>query len=395
MNVIEFKSQGKSLAFCFIDNTYQYQSSWSKELIKNLSDYSISNIFSKGYDIFQSQNSDAVLRHVADLNYSHAVIFSTGTEFINGRGFFNEIEKLTSLDFFLAGHILDRGDAYYELHHQCYIVNLKKYKEFNYPIIGQQKLGSKHTQTVPYRDMNNIHDDYTPHWVSHGSNVRYEYLHKCHGWNILSIALENQETVLVFENNIRNNKKHYYPENQKEFLKNISWAHSRYDYCANEFVHTDHTDGPINIDHDFEQIITPASGCWFVEHINKDKPVNIILYDYNDKALDYWKTNVPTFDNVNYEFVKINLLTDNFDKLIRNQSKKTLFNISNILCYEGTAMFYSLEYRLHREIDIRSRIPDNWQFVGSEFSWTGFAETPTDIKNLKKPTWHMNGDWNE
>jgi hypothetical protein len=199
----------------------------------------------------------------------------------------------------------------------------------------------------------------------------------------------------VFENNIRNNKKHYYPENQKEFLKNISWAHSRYDYCANEFVHTDHTDGPINVDHDFEQIITPASGCWFVEHINKDTPINIILYDYNDKALDYWKTNVPTFDNVTYEFVKINLLTDNLDKLIKNQSKKTLFNISNILCYEGTAMFYSLEYRLHKEIDIRSQIPDNWQVVGSEFSWTGFAETITDIKNLKKPTWHINGDWNE
>jgi len=395
MNVIEFKSQRKPLAFCFIDNTYQYQSSWSKELIKNLSDYSISNIFSKGYDIFQSQNPDTVLRHVAELNYSHAVVFSTGTEFINGRGFFNEIEKLTSLDFFLAGHILDRGDAYYELHHQCYIVNLKKYKEFNYPVIGQQELGSKHTQTVPYRDMNNIHDDYTPRWITHGSNIKHEYLHKCHGWNILSVALENQEIVLVFENNIRNNKKHYYPENQKEFLKNISWAHSRYDYCANEFVHTDHTDGPITVDYDFEQIITPASGCWFAEHINKDTPINIILYDYNDKALDYWKTNVPIFDNVTYEFVKINLLTDNFNKLIKNQSKKTLFNISNILCYEGTAMFYSLEYRLHKEIDIRLQIPDNWQVVGSEFSWTGFAETITDIKNLKKPTWHMNGDWNE
>ena len=97
MNIIRYKAGSRSICFCFIDNTNKCSSAWSKELTKNQADFTISNIHSKGYDIYQSQHEDIVLREdlvlreVANLNYTHAVVFSTGTEFINGTKFFESI----------------------------------------------------------------------------------------------------------------------------------------------------------------------------------------------------------------------------------------------------------------------------------------------------------------
>jgi hypothetical protein len=137
MNIINYPANKKlDIVFCLVDNIESSSTNFTKELIKNQSDYTISNIHIKGYDVYQGFDEDALLSHVSTYNYRYAVVFSTGTEFINGMKFFNEIEKLISSDFFLAGHVLDRGNAYYELHHQCYIVNLKKYKEFKKSLLN-------------------------------------------------------------------------------------------------------------------------------------------------------------------------------------------------------------------------------------------------------------------
>lgn len=397
MNVVEFKSQNKPIAFCFIDRTHQYNSSWSTELVKNLADYTISNITSKGYDILQSQDEDSALLRAVELGYKYAVVFSTGTEFINGGNFFKEIEHLINTDFYVYGHILDRGDAYYELHHQCYLINLKKYQELDCPIVGQSVLGSVHQQQSPRRSIENIHDSYTPLWISSGNYDRV-YNHKLHGWNLISKILASGGTIYAFDEKIRNNKKHYYPESQKDFLKQIAWAYARYNYCVNDFVHTSNTETIDWPENNYEQIITPASGTWFVDYISKDKPVTVVYYDYNQQALDYWKENAPCIDNVSYKFLKIDLLgIFDISTLTEDIDKKTLINFSNIFCYEGTAMFSSLEYRLHKETELINQIPKNWSIVSSMTSTQGFTnqQKPVKLTQLIKPTWHYGGDWNE
>lgn len=393
MNIIRYRSNSRSICFCFIDNTHKCSSTWSKELTKNQADFTISNVHSKGYDIYQSQNEDIVLREVANLNYTHAVVFSTGTEFINGTKFFEIVEDLTNRDFLVAGHILDRKEAYYELHNQCYIINLKEYTRLGHPLIGEQELGSTHTQLLPIRTEINYHDDYTPIEVTHG-NILKDYNHKMHGWNILRTAFDNQLPVLTFDDTIRQHKKHFYPENQKEFLKHIAWAYQRFNYCATTFVHTHSTDTVHPSANNFEQIITPASGAWFVDKISTN-PTHIIFYDYNQLALNYWIENAPKIDNVTYEFIKIDLLTDDVMSLVINTERKTLLNVSNIFCYEGTAMFYSLEYRLRKELELQKCIPKNWTLLTSTRSWSGFSNNATSIRDLRKPTWHINGDWND
>lgn len=400
MNIKTFKSRSNSIVFCCVDNTHVYTSSWTKELIKNQSDCSITHITSKGYSVVQGQDEDVLLKHVAN-NYQYAVVFTTGTEFINGSSFFDELNNLIKQDFFIAGHILDRGDAYYELHQQCYVVNLKYYKKLNMPEIGKQQLGAKHSQEVPWRSSENWHDDYTPKTISGGDRIK-EYNHKCHGWNILKQAFDKDIPVLVFDDVIRNSKKHFYPEVQDEFLKHSKWLYARHNYCLTEFVHTSNTEWCNSQLSNIRQVFTPASGTWWTNHIDTVEPVDVVMYDYNQKALDYWKEHAPQISNVSYKFIKLDLMTDPIDVSFFNPELNTLINLSNIFVYEATAPFYSLEYRLHKEnaaiITVKKTIP-NAVINFSARACTGFADAPLygevepiKIQELNKPSWHV-GDW--
>ena len=129
-------------------------------------------------------------------------------------------------------------------------------------------------------------------------------------------------------------------------------------------MHTQNTESIESIDSDYEQIITPASGSWFKNYIDSTRPVTVVYYDYNQQSLDYWKLNAPVIDNVTYKFVKIDLLgTYNPRDIILDPNKKTLINLSNIFCYEGTAMFSSLEYRLTKEKELLDVIPKHWTTI--------------------------------
>jgi hypothetical protein len=101
MNVIEYRNNSKSIAYCIIDTTAEYKDGYTKELMKNISDYTISKLHGEGYDIFVSIDEDTLLSYVANLNFEYAVVFSTGTEFITGNNFFKEIDKLCESEFFI------------------------------------------------------------------------------------------------------------------------------------------------------------------------------------------------------------------------------------------------------------------------------------------------------
>lgn len=402
--LVKFESTNKDIVFCFVDNTHLYTSAWTQELIKNQSDFTISNLTTKGYTVLQGQHTDVLLQHAVDLNFKYAVVFSTGTEFINGRKFMDAINFLSEIDFFVAGHILDRKEAYYELHHQCFVVNLVEFKNVGMPVVGNEELGNIHQQTTPERSVDNIHDDYTPTWIVKGNRQR-TYHHKLHGWNILATGFDNNKTMLVFNESIRDNKKHFYPENQKEFLKHVQWAYQRQQYCLDEFVHKSHSEH-INFEfQELEQVVTPASGLWWLPAISKTKPVTVVFYDYNQNSLDYWKAHTPVIENVTYKFVKVDLLNDYLNLQFLDNQKPTVVNLSNIFCYEGTAFFYSLEHRVFKENELITYIAGvlpkatiNFSgraalgFVPLKLFFTADEKNLTDLKFATKPTWHWR-DW--
>jgi hypothetical protein len=406
--MIKFPAIEKScdIAFCLVDNLHSVKEDWIKEITKNISDFTISNVNNKGFDLFQGLDEDLLLKTVAELKYSHAVVFSTGTEFINGDSFFKEIRAVVEKDYFVIGHVLDRKDAYYELHHQCYVINLNYYRKFKFPKIGKQELGARHTQEVPWRSYENWHDDYTPKTISGGDQIK-EYYHKCHGWHILKTAFDKDLPVLVFDENVRVNKKHHYPESSIDFYKNLSWIHYRQNFCLTEFIHTSNTE-TVNLPprQRYDQIVTPASGLWFLPFL-KSNTGKVIMYDYNQQALDYWKNNIPK--DINVEFVLCDLYNgiNFFDKI--DTELLTLINLSNIFNYEGTIALYNLKYRNYKENLILDEIQQHLPNADVNFTsraTTGFHANHyyqlfnkvnlikrIDIKDLVKPTWHINPDW--
>jgi hypothetical protein len=408
MNVIEFKvPDEKNLVFCMVDTFNTFKENWIKELIKNQSDYTISNLYSKKYTILQGLDEDDLIKY-ASKKYDYACVFSTGTEFINGDSFFKNIELECTDDFLIKGHILDRGDAYYELHHQCYLINLKNYRFLNFPLIGKQELATSHVQLDPIRSEENIHDAYTPFWIKQGSLYR-NYNHKCHGWNIISKSLE-YFNIIAFNTEIRNNKKHLYPENTKDFYKQINYVYFKERYCNDTFVHTKNTEHINFCLENIKQIITPASGEWYINNINKETDLKVIIYDYNLNSLKYWKDNVSKLPNIDYQYIHCDLLNDPsnlFLEINKELENFTLINLSNIFCYEGTAVLSNTKYRIYKENQIlnylKEHFPNAYVFISVRAS-SGFIhheELPIkikdipqyDIKDLKKPTWHQNEDW--
>jgi hypothetical protein len=332
------------ITFCIVNDIDTYANSDIQTTIRNISDFTISNLRTKGYDVLVGKDEDVLLGQVMT---SHAVVMSPGTEYINGFEFFNALDQLVKQDFFIAGHVLDRTmhNAYYELHHQCYVINMKYYELLKRPTVGAFEKDVSHTQIKPARSTSNWHDDYTPKYVLPGLQEQ-TYKHKCHGWNLIRLALKHQLPVLVFDESIRNNKKHYYPESEQDYYEHAKYIDQKFDYCKNVFVHTDNTEWTTGITGTYEQLVLPASGTLYLDLITKGR---VIFYDYNQRALDYWKDNIPRKDGIEYIFVYTNLLEELSIVDYLDPNLKTLVNLSNIFCYEGTAAKYSIKHRMLAE----------------------------------------------
>lgn len=352
-----------NITFCIVDNIYSYANDEIKSTIRNICDYTISNLYSKGYNVIVGSNERDLLLEV-ETNF--AVVMSPGTEYINGTKFFEALEKLILTDFFIAGHILDRTyhDAYYELHHQCYVINLQHYRSLNYPEIGELEYDSNHTQLEPIRSIENYHDDYTPLTVSKGL-IYKKYKHRCHGWNLLRLAFEKDYIVKIFDDNIRNNKKHYYPENEEDFYKNLNYINHKLNYCATEFVHTENTESCSDLGDKYQQIVIPASGTLYLNLIDQGR---VLFYDYNKKSLDYWKSHCQYKTGVEYIFVHTNLLETTDIVNYIDADLKTFVNLSNVFCYEGTAAKYSLQHRLEYQNNLVKILRDKVQNIIINFS---------------------------
>lgn len=426
------------IVYIFLDRIHTCQNMWTAELMKNLSDFVLSNILDKGFNVIQGLNEDAMLKEAAK-EYTHAVVLSTGTEFINGDKFFHEVEKVvsSSYNFFLLGHIPDRDDGYYELHDQCYIINLIKYRELGSPTIGGFAYYSEHTQVEPIRSVDNVHDDYTPIWIKPGLKFK-KYKHKWHGWNIISIALAAGELVEVFPEHFRNNKVYYYPNHEPAFIPKSTYLYGKNQVAAQTMFYPHNTEEVIETDFKgpIRQLVTQSSGLNWIDYLitygyNTNTIVRFV--DYNLFALECMKHIVDHWDGTNYaKFVKNYIaqraafLGKDGSEWLASQGKlydpdipewtlireivkfefrhqdlvlnkgldvstwvdnvpNTIIHLSHIFNYDPVAPFVPLKHRVYSErllLDkLKKHIPDATIIIVNRLS-----------DNIKCPTWRMNGD---
>ena len=439
----------KNIVFICNTNFHQIDNISAKETIMNISEYQISNITSKGYDCYVAISEDTTLQKVVD-DYDYAVCYSTDTEF-EGDKFFEHLHELIKSEFLVAGHILDRKEGWYEIHEQCYVLNLKKYKEYECPEIGEAKRNAEHFETVPIRSDENFHDDHTPLWIKPGIEME-KYKHKWHGWNLLRTAFDNKEEVLVFDENIRHSKRCYYAAHETDYIENSSHILKKYNLSASRLFYPINTEEVVPLP-DFvgpiKQLVTPASGFNWLKYLDKygyDEDTEVIFYDYNPNALYYMQTIIEKFEGgdlhkflkqnnthrtpdwinskkdiadyiskigglltlrskLKFKYVECDLLNE-FNLKIKNH-KGTILNISNIFAYEPTAAMVPTKQRVFREnklIKLLNEKYDKIHLIASMHSWTGFVDYPMlagpvtkftecDIESMRAPLWRFGKDW--
>jgi hypothetical protein len=330
--MVKFKQlKKKSLVCCVVDNRHLYTSGWATEVSNNISDFLIHRFAVSGYDIFIDSNEDAMLAQSAEDGYSHALIIAGGTSLGLSDRLFGALDQLCETDFFIAGHILQRdersywGNAYYELHHQFYVVRLKDYIELGYPSIGKPEEVS-HEQIEPLRSKECLYDDFeVAAWIKPGTTIK-QYDRKLHGWNIISTALLNKKTLIDLGPDIRNNKKYFYYEYDHVFLREISSLYWDQFFCNNFFPswNSDQFKDSIPFTGPVEQYITVGIGVYWITYLDRlgvTPETEVVFTDINHNTLQFMREMVGNWDGNNYaEFYKNHLpiMPNGFNKDIND-----------------------------------------------------------------------------
>ena len=162
----------KKIAYCILDLIEEQYSTTSQEIARNLSDFLLTSIIARGYDIFIDNNTDNLLRRVAsDDYYSHAVVIITGTHMGLSERLFDAVEAKCQEHFSIAGHILDRSkfEGYYEIHNQFFIANMSEYRRLGSPDMGESIWHDEHVKVEPIRSTEIVNnDDEIPVWIKQG-----------------------------------------------------------------------------------------------------------------------------------------------------------------------------------------------------------------------------------
>ena len=300
----------KPIAFCIVDTRHTYTSGWATEVSMNISDFLIHRITIQGYDVFIGRNEDALLKHVSEEFYTHAVVIAMGMSLGLNDRLFPAIENLCKKDFFVSGHILERtetsywGDAYYELHHQFYVVHLKKYIELDYPEIGQPE-DTPHLQYAPLRSKTCLYNDpEVAEWIKPGVTPK-KYQRKLHGWNIISTALKFNRPLIDLGQDIRDTKKYLYYEYDHVFLRTMPEIYYNQFFCNNFFAswNSDSFKETMDFIGPVEQYITVGIGLYWVSNLSKvgfTKDTRVVFTDINYNTLQFMKALVEEWDGIDY-----------------------------------------------------------------------------------------------
>jgi hypothetical protein len=253
-----------------------------------------------------------MLKFAVKNNYKHAVVISAGTSLGLSDRLFDAVEDQCKEDFFIAGHILDRGDhsyykknACFQLHPQFYIVNLEQYKELDFPFIGDEEW-VEYQQIAPIRSKEYLYDDpEIPAWIKKGTEIK-TYSVKLHGWNILNVGLEHNKKLLTLNQQIRNSKTYLYYEYDHVFLNQVMQIKQNHFFGMNFFAgwNSDRLRTDFPFEGPVEQYVTVGIGFnWIknLEIIGFTENTQVIFTDINYNCLMFMKKMVEEWDGKNYD----------------------------------------------------------------------------------------------
>lgn len=386
-----------------------------KSLSQNIVDFwSFLYGYCENIPLFYDTNHDDLLLQCRDKDINWLLILSVGLDlrYKNSKDFIEEIssmlDKLKNVAF--VGHILDKKDQYYKLHEQAILVNLEWYRKVGCPKFGNPSNIAWET-IEPKRSSKNLHDDYTPIWITHGETLK-SYCGQEAGWNFIKTALESNAKALVFDKQIRLSKFYFYPTDVSSYPTRIS------EILRNTF-HPPHflcnTEKPVNCPDNLKSIfdvcLFPAGGInsimipWLTK---MKKNTEVVVYDRNVIALDmaeklyknykgnslrdffekntlidinsrlYCSTETidqmqefidneiknglldwmqETLPTIKYEFKQVDIFSSvDWYNIFNYENKKIYLNMSNIFNYLQTSRIYSIKNRIEIEKQLRKTL---------------------------------------
>jgi len=328
----------KPILICIHDILDTCSSDWSKEIAKNLSDYMINRFLNNGYDVCIGTDENELLAQPTD-QYTHAVVIASGTSPKLSDRIIYAIEDKCKEDFYIAGHVLDRKEKYFELHHQFYIINLSTHKDLGFPSLGEES----EVEHVRIQPISNSEDEYISQELCLGdSNTLYKGT--MHGWNILNTALINNKKVIDLGSDIRNNKRYFYYEYDHVFLRESTELFYNQFLFNNIVVPFNSDELRNNIDKDgpIEQYITLGTGINWVENLHLigfSERTEVFFTDINPLVLQFMQRMVNDWDGKDYvdfyleqDFLLPNHITYDYDNFIaqaRTQWNNFLNKVDN------------------------------------------------------------------
>lgn len=115
-----------------------------------------------------------------------------------------------------TGHVLDKGNLYYEIHPQCMFIDVKWFCD-NLTEFAQRFRNRQIDFIEPIRSTDNFHDHYTPHWVKQGTETK-TYEGTCWGWNVVSEGLKAPTGIGIWPMKMRDTYTYAYAEVQQDYI---------------------------------------------------------------------------------------------------------------------------------------------------------------------------------
>jgi hypothetical protein len=339
------------VGFGWLDITDHIKDSMMLALTKNITEYWVQELSWYQVEIKFKKSIDELLNWAAEKDLNYLVINATGSSLSDSSmPFIQMVSKyiMENSNLSLVGHILDRKDMYYEIHHQTILININWWKSAGKPIFGKES-SERITVNIPLRSEENHHDEYTPLWVSQGTESK-TFNGTKQGWNLIKTALETSDRVNSWPKYIRISKMYLYPEVTYGAASKLSGVVNKLQTCAH-FVANTESVPRVELDEcggKFNVVISPASGITAVLTAWKcglKEGDFVRIYDISPIALDLQKAmrDEPIdFKNFKFSFYNIfNKKLDHFghDMLCATDNIDKMQEIINKLLPEGLEDF--------------------------------------------------------
>lgn len=283
--------------------------------------------------VLRDTDVDQLMLKASSLGYQWILVQSYGHLTLRPRFFELLFDYIDNNEFFLLGHILDYKESYFELHHQCFLVNLELLRQFHFPPYGTP-INDPQSLLVTDRSEENFHDEYTPHWIEgHRSGFRKWRIPRHEGWNLINSSIEHGYKVHNFTHEMRSFKTFLYPTAftnnfelalkdpykveelelnpcQKHFLRGMAynWDVGKKSIFLFNTEDIGYSHRKVPEDKKLDALFSVASGFKTLKILGDNSfhsSTKVIYFDYCSNALDFRQRMLATWDGRNFvDFLK-------------------------------------------------------------------------------------------